>query len=133
MYSSIQKTKNYSTNSNILIIDSIGILSKIYRFATICFIGGGFGNDGVHNVLEASIYGKPIVFGPEYEKFAEATDLVEINVAKSVENGLELEAILTELFSNNQLQNQMGKLAYSHTLKNAGATKKTLIIVEKFL
>jgi 3-deoxy-D-manno-octulosonic-acid transferase len=133
LYSSIQKNKNHSSNSNILIIDSIGILSKIYRYATICFIGGGFGNDGVHNVLEASVYGKALVFGPEYEKFAEAIDLVEINAAKSVENGLELEAVLFELFNNSQLQNQMGKLAYSNTIKNAGATKKSLTIVEKFL
>ena len=53
------------------------MLSKLYKYATITYIGGGFGDDGVHNVLEAAVYGKPVVYGPEYDKYREAVELIE--------------------------------------------------------
>jgi 3-deoxy-D-manno-octulosonic-acid transferase len=133
LYSTLIKNKSQDDNSNILIIDSVGILSKIYRYATICFIGGGFGEDGVHNVLEASVYGKPIIIGPVFEKFNEAIDLVEIKAAKTVNNSLQLEASLNEIFTNSNLQITMGKLAQDYTIKNAGATIKTIECIKKFL
>ena len=61
--------------TNTLIIDNIGMLKYLYFYATICYIGGGFGGDGVHNVLEAAVYSKPVVFGPVYDKYAEAAEL----------------------------------------------------------
>ena len=63
------------------IIDNIGMLASLYQYASIAYIGGGFGDDGVHNVLEAAVYGKPVLFGPVYEKFAEAVQLVELQAA----------------------------------------------------
>ena len=70
---------------DVLIIDKIGILSKIYRYADIAYIGGGFGK-GIHNCLEAAVYNIPIVFGPNYHKFQEAKDFISLGIAKSVNN-----------------------------------------------
>src|SRR6201991_4427014 len=82
---------------NVLIIDNIGLLSRLYRYATITWIGGGFGDDGVHNVLEAAVYGKPVVFGPVYDKYPEAEELVNVGGGISVETALEFEKALNEL------------------------------------
>ena len=67
------------------------MLSRLYYYATITYVGGGFGNDGIHNILEAAVYGKPVFFGPVYDKFNEAIDLLEFGGAYTVENALELE------------------------------------------
>ena len=70
---------------DVLIIDKIGILSKIYRYANIAYIGGGFGK-GIHNCLEAAVYNIPVIFGPNYHTFQEAKDLISLGIAKSVNN-----------------------------------------------
>ena len=70
---------------DVLIIDKIGILSKIYRYADIAYIGGGFGK-GIHNCLEAAVYNIPVIFGPNYHKFQEAQDFISLGIAKSVNN-----------------------------------------------
>ncbi|MFY8129005.1 MAG: 3-deoxy-D-manno-octulosonic acid transferase [Chitinophagaceae bacterium] len=133
LYSSILQSPNQHYNSHILIIDTIGLLNKLYRYATICFIGGGFGKDGVHNVLEASVYGKPIVIGPVYEKYNEVVDLVRNNAIKVIENENVLELITTELFSNKDEQIKMGRLAYTYTIANAGAINKTIDAIKNFI
>lgn len=61
-------TGNRQPFINCLIIDNIGMLSRLYKYATICYVGGGFGDDGLHNILEAAVYGKPVIFGPQFEK-----------------------------------------------------------------
>ena len=81
------------------------MLSKLYQYATITYVGGGFGGDGVHNVLEAAVYGKPVIFGPIYDKFIEATELENAEGAYVVEDALELEKIFNELLSNAILYN----------------------------
>jgi 3-deoxy-D-manno-octulosonic-acid transferase len=84
--------------ANTLVIDNIGLLSKLYHYATVAYIGGGFGDDGLHNILEAAVYGVPVVHGPVYEKFPEAIGLIEAGGAFAVDNALELEAQCTKLF-----------------------------------
>ena len=108
--------------SNVMIIDNIGMLSKLYHYATICFVGGGFGGDGVHNVLEAAVYGKPIVFGEEYSKYREAIELVEEEGAFSVKNIPELETVLNKLFSDKEYYNRTCEIASEYVQSNAGAT-----------
>ena len=81
------------------------MLSQLYRYATITYVGGGFGNDGVHNVLEAAVYGKPVVFGPVYEKFMEAVELIDAGAAFSIDNALELEETLAELLKKERNTN----------------------------
>ncbi len=111
-----------SDTSNVLIINNIGMLSKLYHYSTISFVGGGFGGDGVHNVLEAAVYNKPVIFGEEYSKYREAIELVEIEGAFSVKNTLELEKILNKLFTDNNFYERSSKEAGEYVKNNAGAT-----------
>ena len=101
-------------NFDILIIDEIGILSKIYRYADIAYIGGGFGK-GIHNCLEAAVYNIPIVFGPNYHKFQEAKDLIYLGIARSINNSEEfidsiedLEKLDIKQISKNYFKNKIG-------------------------
>ncbi len=76
--------------SRVLVIDCMGLLSSLYRHATLCYIGGGFNPSGIHNTLEAAVHGKPVLFGPNHEKFKEAVDLTEIGAARSYTEYAEL-------------------------------------------
>ena len=108
---------------NILIIDNIGMLSQLYKYATICFVGGGFGDDGVHNVLEAAVYGKPVIIGPEYDKYVEAEGLIDAKGAYSVESTIELEQIINNLFDDNLLYQTVCNAAGDYVAIQAGATR----------
>jgi len=117
-----QQTENSNNQYNVLIIDNVGMLSKLYHYATVCFIGGGFEGDGVHNVLEAAVFGKPIVYGPIYEKFKEAVDLIKIAGANSVGNALELEKQFDCLLQDESLCSSIGTKALAYVYANHGAT-----------
>lgn len=86
----------------LIIVDSIGKLSSIYQYGFAAYIGGGFGK-GIHNILEAACWGMPIVFGPNYQKFYEAKNLVQKGSAFSVKNADEFSDVLESLFLNNEL------------------------------
>lgn len=118
-----QNPENFQ-QATCLIIDNIGMLSQLYYYATVCYIGGGFGNDGVHNVLEAAVYYKPVVFGPEYEKFTEAIELVDIKGALSIESMLELEAELDNLFDDTAFYEKTCNKAGNYVKNKSGATEK---------
>jgi 3-deoxy-D-manno-octulosonic-acid transferase len=119
---------------NILIIDNIGMLSRLYHYADITFVGGGFNAGGIHNVLEAAVYGKPVIFGPEYEKFAEAVDLVFIGAGIVIENALQLETAISSLWENESLLKEKSDAARQYVYENAGATQKILnYVAEKRL
>ena len=106
---------------NVLIIDNIGMLSRLYRYATIAYVGGGFGDDGVHNVLEAAVYGKPVVFGPVIEKYIEAVELTEIGGGLIIDSALEAEKVFDRLLANPEECREIGEasLAYVHSKKGA--------------
>ena len=107
---------------NTLIIDNIGMLKFLYRYATISFIGGGFGNNGIHNILEAAVYYKPVVFGPKYDKFSEAIELIEKGGAFDVDGALELEKQLCELLEDKKFYEDACKVSGEYVKNNAGAT-----------
>ena len=111
---------------NCLIIDNIGMLSRLYNYADVTYVGGGFGDEGLHNILEAAVYGKPVIFGPEYEKNTEAEELIDCNGALCIENAIDLEKALTKLFFNEEKLKQMGIAAKNYVYENAGATKKIM-------
>lgn len=110
--------------SNVLLINNIGLLSKLYHYATICFVGGGFGDEGIHNVLEAAVYGKPVVFGPVYDKYIEAEELIEAGGGFTVDNALELEAKFNELLNNNELYLKACTNAGNYVASKVGATEE---------
>jgi 3-deoxy-D-manno-octulosonic-acid transferase len=121
----------FSETSNLLIIDCIGLLSRVYKYATVCFIGGGFSATGIHNTLEAAVYGKPLFFGPEFEEYAEAEGLINVGGALWVENALSLEKEFSNLI-NNQVDIEIrGEASKNYMLTNAGATKKVIDYIYK--
>ena len=103
------------SNSTVLIIDSIGILSNIYKYGDLAYIGGGFGS-GIHNILEAVAYGLPVMFGPNYQKFKEANELIALVGAKEISNHSELE---TTILSFIDFDSSISK---NYIKNNAGAT-----------
>ncbi len=105
-------------NYSIMLIDNIGLLSGLYAYGTIAYIGGGFGA-GIHNTLEAAAYGLPVIFGPKYGKFQEAKDLIANGAALSISNETELAAAFQH-FSNNQ---EAATAAKNYVSQKKGATK----------
>ncbi len=112
--------------AQVLIIDNIGMLSKLYKYATISYVGGGFRKPGIHNILEAAVFGKPVVFGPVYQKFDEAENLVSLGGAFSIETALELESLLDTLFNDSQKIISSGKIGADYVAQHCGATKKIM-------
>jgi len=112
---------NQQTESNILIIDKMGLLSRIYRYGDIAVIGGGF-KSGIHNILEAAVYGMPIFFGPKYDFFKEAVDLSQKGGAKVFKNDQEFHSLLLEVLTDHSLQEQMGQICTDYFKANIGAT-----------
>ena len=131
-YSELEQTPNAKLQTpNVLIIDNIGLLSRLYKYATITYVGGGFGGDGVHNVLEAAVYGKPVVFGPVYEKFDEALGLVNAGGGMSIDGPVNLEAVLNNLLQNAEERLRRGEAAKKYVQDNAGASKKIIQFIQE--
>jgi 3-deoxy-D-manno-octulosonic-acid transferase len=116
--------------ANVLIIDNIGMLARLYYYADITYVGGGFGGDGVHNVLEAAVYGKPVLFGPVYEKYIEATELEESGGGISVNNALELEEELNDLLSDKVYLKETGEASRKYVQSKRGATGKIMDYIQ---
>ena len=116
-------------NKQILIVDSIGLLSSIYKYADLAYIGGGFGV-GIHNTLEAAIFGMPLVFGPNYLKFHEATSMVKLGVAFPITDYSSLQSILNTLLLDTQKATLISGKCIKFTNQNLGATE---IILNKVL
>ncbi len=117
-------------DSNVLIIDNFGMLSRLYHYATICYIGGGFSN-GIHNILEAAVHGKPLVFGPAFYKFQEAVDLLELGGAETVESAIELEKVIGQWLNNPVEMAERGKVSADYVSERAGATKKIIRYIQE--
>jgi len=123
------KDKRETTNA--LIIDNIGMLKYLYFYATICHIGGGFGGDGVHNVLEAAVYSKPVLFGPVYDKYAEAVELVERGGAFSVIDAIELEETFNCLLEDKQAYGLAATNAGNYVIMKGGATETIIQFIQE--
>lgn len=126
--------KGYNTvpqNVNTLIINNVGMLSKLYHYATVTFIGGGFGADGIHNCLEAAVHYKPVLFGPVYDKYIEATGLVDAGGAISIEDALDFEAVANKLFSNEADRIKMGQDAGAFVHAHKGASAKIMHYIQE--
>jgi len=123
LYSDIENST--PKDFDVLIINNIGLLSSLYKYADIAYIGGGFGV-GIHNILEAATFGKPIVFGPKYQKFKEAVDLIELKSAFSISNYTELENIFNRFLTDKELLKQASEISAKFVQDNAGAVKLVL-------
>ena len=123
LFSQLKETKR---DAQVIIIDNIGMLSTLYQLADVAYIGGGFNDSGIHNILEAAVFGKPIIFGPVYEKFAEAKQLVEMKGAFSIANALELERLLDALIKDDNFLTTTGAICKKFVYEQAGATNKIM-------
>lgn len=123
---SVLSSQLTQTSPQILIIDNIGMLSSLYQYAKVAYIGGGFGV-GIHNTLEAAAFGLPVIFGPKYDKFQEAKDLIGIEAAKSITNSDEL---LTA-FENFKANTKASAEAKNYVEQQKGATKIIMKVLNK--
>lgn len=105
-----------------LIIDAIGMLSRIYQYANVAYIGGGFGK-GIHNILEAVVFGKPVLFGPNYGKFNEAVELIKLGGAFEIGNDADLTQQLNLLLNNEELCEKTNRINTDFVNKRIGATE----------
>ena len=130
LYSEYDSAKH--ENARVLIIDGMGMLSYLYRFGQIAFIGGGFGV-GIHNTLEAATYGVPVIFGPNYDRFNEAVALKELGCGFPVEDSKMCREIVDELFSNPSFYKKSAKCASKFVDENAGAVQKVMEKTKEYL
>ena len=111
---------------DVFIIDTIGLLTKIYAYADIAYVGGGFGNPGVHNILEPATFGVPIAIGPNYSHFTEATALVNLGGCVSISTKNELELLFNRLINNPKELQVKGSICAAFVQENKGATQTIL-------
>lgn len=115
-----------AANADCLIIDCFGLLSSIYRYGKVAYVGGGFGV-GIHNILEAAVYGIPVIFGPNYRKFMEAVELVDRGGAYSIREPEDFSRLMNDLYqSGSDLYAKSAEVASSYSKENKGATEKVL-------
>lgn len=112
------------SNFKILIIDTIGLLTKIYSYADIAFVGGAMGRTGLHNILEPATFGVPIITGAHFEKFPEAIQLQRLQGLFAINSDLELTSILNRFISDHDFRIKTGKIAKLFVQENEGATEK---------
>jgi 3-deoxy-D-manno-octulosonic-acid transferase len=124
------KWNSESVNKKVLIIDNFGMLSKLYHYATVAYVGGGFTRDGIHNILEAAVYNKPVVFGPNYSKYREAKEMIFVKGAFSFKNNEELKAIMNRLLNDNIINKEAAISAGDYVNNNTGATNKIMEYVQ---
>ena len=116
-----QATLENVDDYRVLIIDGYGLLSSIYRYATVAYVGGGFGV-GIHNVPEAAVYGIPVIIGPNHQRFAEAVALIANGGCKSIKNAEDFSVIMDDFLENPAHITQAGSAAGDYIHQNAGAT-----------
>ncbi|RYZ30785.1 MAG: 3-deoxy-D-manno-octulosonic acid transferase, partial [Sphingobacteriales bacterium] len=130
LYSQLSSGSRRATESNVLVIDNIGLLSRIYRYAHTCYIGGAFGT-GLHNTLEAAVYGKPVIFGPDYSKFVEAQGLVQAGAAFSIADEAACIVTVEKLINDTVFYQQACEAALSFVYQHKGATGKIMAFIQE--
>jgi len=116
--------------SNTLIMDNIGMLSRLYKYACITYIGGGFGK-GIHNTLEAAVYGKPVLFGPVHHKFNEAMDLIDSGGAISINKAEDCITAIQKLLNDAKEYAASAESARKYVYANKGATEKVMRFIQE--
>lgn len=112
-------------DAEVMIIDNIGMLSSLYAYADVAYIGGGFGS-GIHNTLEAAVYGIPVIFGTKYHKFDEAKELINRKAGFSISNTYEFSELLQKFIEDSKFRKECGKNAEIYVKENIGASEKII-------
>ena len=119
--------------SNILIIDTIGQLTKIYSYASFAYVGGGMGNSGLHNTLEPAVYGIPIIIGKNYKQFQEVVDLIKNKGVISVEKESDFNIISNYFINNKEIRDKLGDANSNYVVSNKGATPTIIKFIKPLL
>jgi 3-deoxy-D-manno-octulosonic-acid transferase len=125
-----QDVKNLS-DFQVFIIDTVGILTKIYSYADVAYVGGGYTKSGVHNLLEPATFGIPIIIGPNYQKFNEAVDLVKEEACFVADNSKKLSVLLNSFLQLKEHRAKAGNKALKYVIDKTGATAKILYYLKK--
>ncbi len=131
-YSQLQNNNSKLPAYQVLVIDNIGMLSSLYQYANLAYIGGGFGA-GIHNTLEAAAFGLPVIFGPNYERFKEAHDLIAAGAGFGISDEVGLKNTVSQLMNNGEELNKAGKKASIYVQQNVGATQKIVSYIQHAL
>ncbi|WP_299325406.1 glycosyltransferase N-terminal domain-containing protein [uncultured Maribacter sp.] len=108
---------------DVIVIDTIGILTKVYNYANIAYVGGGFAT-GLHNTLEPAVFGIPVIIGPQYDGFAEAEELVQLGGVISIKNDNEFQEHADKCFEDNNYRSKTSRINTGYIKEKAGATER---------
>ena len=117
----------------VFIIDTIGILTKIYAVADVAYVGGGYTKSGIHNVLEPATFGVPVVIGPNFKKFREAKDLVNLGGVVSTSDQVSVNAILKKFSEEDVFRKERGEIALNYIKQSLGASDKIMNYLKTLL
>ena len=131
LYTDINDDTDLSTYE-VLILNTIGLLNKVYKYADVVYIGNGFGKS-IHNVQEPAVYGVPIVTGPQIHKFKEAVDLAKLGGLTVIKDKQSFEQTLTQLLQDESLRAKQAEITRQYALKNIGATEKIIHLLPEKL
>tara|TARA_B110000503_G_scaffold14797_1_gene20286 strand:+ start:41 stop:1258 length:1218 start_codon:yes stop_codon:yes gene_type:complete len=115
-----------SQNINLIIVDSVGILTKLYSYADISYVGGGMGKTGLHNTLEPAVHKIPVIVGQNFKNFPEVSELINLNGIISVNNYQSFETKIIELIQSSHKRDKMGKINFEYIQNNIGASEKVI-------
>jgi 3-deoxy-D-manno-octulosonic-acid transferase len=127
-----QATENNISDINVLVIDSIGILSQVYRYADVAYVGGGFGN-GIHNILEPAAFSVPIIIGPNYKKFNEAVEMVNLSMAFTIDKFRQMNNKIIDLFFVKGSDDAIKRRIAEYMKSKKGATQQVVEGLEKLI
>ena len=130
-YSDLQNNANSVSQYKVLIIDNIGMLSSLYAYAKIAFVGGGFQKGGIHNILEPAVFGAPVIFGPVYKKFVEANELVQLQYCFSVADNAGCKAIFSTLINDETFYQTIHRGLKTFMQQKSGATNRIIAEIDK--
>jgi len=131
LYSSLISATPDDAQHNVLMIDNVGMLSRLYNYATVTYVGGGFNKSGIHNTLEAAVFAKPVLFGPNYQKFREARELIASGAAFSYTTEAQLTQALEDLLGDEMVLQKSSEAAAAYLRSNGGATQKILSYIQE--
>ena len=123
---SLFSSKKKSFKSKILIVDNVGSLNKIYKYADIAYVGGGMGKSGIHNTIEPAVYKIPVIVGKNFSKDNDTKELVDLKGIVSIQNSNEFIDTLTFLIKNKKNRNKMGGINYKYILSKSGSVEKII-------
>ena len=123
--------KDNASKNSVIFIDSIGLLTSVYSYADIGYVGGGMGNTGLHNTLEPAVFKIPVIVGKNFEKFHEVSELINLKGFISIKNYDTFKNELIDLINNKKARDKMGQINYKYILNKIGASEKVITYLKQ--